>query len=171
MDLRSPLRGVGWLASRRYRSSAALIPCAAQPNPTAPLIHARHTKPRRDGNSNPMSHASDSHDPVRRVRALLRVCRPDTTRHLALPLESGTPSTTHLLFWTLRRRVAPVVIDEAAESCYCVCHSSYSSRAWCEHCQGDNDVNRVPRCTVPDKSNAFGTCARALPCPVHVGKS
>ncbi len=55
----------------------------------------------------------------------------------------------------------------AAESCYCVCHSSFSSRAWCEHCKGDNEVGRVPRCKVPDDSNAFGTCARALPCAVH----
>lgn len=26
--------------------------------------------------------------------------------------------------------------------CYCVCHSEHASRAWCEHCQGDNEVGR-----------------------------
>lgn len=51
--------------------------------------------------------------------------------------------------------------------CYCVCHSPISSKAWCEHCKGDNPVGRVPRCVVPDDTNAYGTCARALPCPVH----
>ena len=55
--------------------------------------------------------------------------------------------------------------------CYCVCHSPYASRAWCEHCQGDNSVGRLPRCTVPDPSNANGTCARALPCGVHGGET
>jgi hypothetical protein len=29
--------------------------------------------------------------------------------------------------------------------CYCVCHSPYSSCAWCEHCQGDNEVARYHR--------------------------
>lgn len=24
--------------------------------------------------------------------------------------------------------------------CYCVCHNPVSSRAWCEHCQGRNEV-------------------------------
>lgn len=63
--------------------------------------------------------------------------------------------------------VSPTLTNEAAESCYCVCHSSFSSRAWCEHCKGVNAVNEVPRCEVPDDSNANGTCARALPCAVH----
>lgn len=25
--------------------------------------------------------------------------------------------------------------------CYCVCHSEHASRAWCEHCNGENEVN------------------------------
>lgn len=28
------------------------------------------------------------------------------------------------------------------EDCYCVCHSSFSSNAYCEHCKGDNEVGR-----------------------------
>lgn len=27
-------------------------------------------------------------------------------------------------------------------TCNCVCHSTYSSRPECEHCNGDNDVTR-----------------------------
>lgn len=59
------------------------------------------------------------------------------------------------------------------EGCYCVCHSPYSSKAWCEHCEGDNQVGRVPRCAGPTVSvppNASGLCARALPCPHHGNK-
>jgi hypothetical protein len=51
--------------------------------------------------------------------------------------------------------------------CYCVCHSSCSSRSWCKHCKGDNVVGWVPRCQVSDESNVAGVCARALPCQVH----
>lgn len=29
------------------------------------------------------------------------------------------------------------------DNCYCVCHSPYSSRAWCEHCKGDNEVGKA----------------------------
>ena len=32
--------------------------------------------------------------------------------------------------------------DRSSPSCYCVCHSPVSSRVWCEHCTGDNDVGR-----------------------------
>jgi hypothetical protein len=28
------------------------------------------------------------------------------------------------------------------EGCYCVCHSSFSSNAYCKHCKGDNEVGR-----------------------------
>lgn len=58
----------------------------------------------------------------------------------------------------------------ANAGCYCVCHSPLSSCAWCEHCEGNNAVGAVPRCEVPDDSNAYGTCARALPCGVHSGR-
>lgn len=51
--------------------------------------------------------------------------------------------------------------------CYCVCHSPFSSRGWCEHCHGDN-VASAGRCGKPDPTNGnSGLCARALPCRVH----
>lgn len=28
--------------------------------------------------------------------------------------------------------------------CYCVCHSPFSSCAWCEHCKGINEVTQSP---------------------------
>jgi len=61
--------------------------------------------------------------------------------------------------------------DYTGTFCYCVCHSAISSKAWCEHCQGDNSVGRVPRCAESDPSNGNGgVCVRALPCEVHANK-
>lgn len=56
-------------------------------------------------------------------------------------------------------------------NCYCVCHTSISSSAYCEHCKGDNTVGRVPRCASFDLTNGNDQrCVRALPCEMHANK-
>ncbi len=32
---------------------------------------------------------------------------------------------------------------QSKPDCYCVCHNPISSRPWCEHCKGDNEVGRA----------------------------
>lgn len=39
-------------------------------------------------------------------------------------------------------RVKKIPKDSTGKACYCVCHSSFSSNAFCEHCRGDNEVGR-----------------------------
>lgn len=63
--------------------------------------------------------------------------------------------------------------EQREDDCYCVCHSMVSSKAWCEHCRGDNSVGRVPRCAGASETtprNGSGLCVHALPCPTHGGK-
>lgn len=39
----------------------------------------------------------------------------------------------------------------AVHYCNCVCHSPVSSRAWCEHCEGDNSVSSFKKAEEKEK--------------------